>query len=292
MFGGYSFFWHQSVDELEAEAATRMVELQRKHRKPVVIQSMYATIRSSALAVLAGGAVPFVEWPHEAAEIVASRLEPSLQASRVVGPVPNLVTDKDLGPATERVVMEMDRAGVPQAIGSVITEDVLPTEPGSWVLRLDGIPHKARVGAIRVGLKTEELPSAYEALEAVAQAADIEPRIRLAAFFPHDFELVATCWRDASEGDGCVVGAGGSGVEEEADVAVGRLPTEPRDVMALLGRTRIGAALPDGCASSFAKIVVELARLFRESLGDLAELECNPIGVAGSSAVVLDVLPS
>lgn len=292
MFGGYSFFWHQSVDEFEAEAARRMVALQRQHQTPVVIQSMYATVRSSALGVLAGGGVPFVEWPHEAAEIVASRRAPAL-AGRTAVSVPRVVKDGGLGAATERVVAAMDRAGIPQAIGNVVAKGDLPDEPGSWVLRLDGIAHKAQVGAIRVGLGTEELPSAYEALEAIARSAGLEPRIRLAAFIPHDFELLATCWRSPLEGDGCVVGAGGGAVEEEADVAVGRLPTDPNAVVALLSRTRIGATLPAGQLSSFARIVVDLATLFRHSFGDLAELECNPIGLHGGlGAVVLDVLPS
>jgi acetyltransferase len=291
MFGGYSFFWHQTVDEFETDAARRMVELQRMHQTPVIVQSMYATVRSSALEVLATGGVPFVEWPHEAAEIIAARgviAQPPL----IVEPAPSSAADVGLSAATERVLQELDLAGIPHAIGNVIDRDSLPAEPGSWVLRLDGFAHKARAGAIQVGILSEGLGVAYEALEALAQAAGMEPRIRLAPFFPHDYELVATCWRSASEGDGCVVGAGGSAVEEEADVAVGRLPKGPEDVLALLGRTRIGAILPTECASSFATLVVDLAALFTGRLGDLSELECNPVAVGGFGAAVLDVLPA
>lgn len=294
MFGGWPLFG-DDLRQPELDGARRLVELTRQHDVPVVVHTLYATERGPALAMFRSAGLPYVEWPDE---VVA--------ALRSLGPVavpsdPPTITgahaadgDAALADRTERVVRAFERRGIPTFLGDRISRQDLPlTETGPWVLRLDGLAHKTRHGAIRVGLGGHELVGAFDELSAIARRSGIAPHVRIAPVMPIEQELIVTFWRDEREGDGCLIGAGGVQVEQEGDVAIGRLPTTVKQVADILRKSRAGRrVLASPRAEPFCAVVVRLSQAFIADLPDLRELECNPIAIGPMGVAVLDALPA
>jgi hypothetical protein len=197
---------------------------------------------------------------------------------------------------TQYVLDILERAGIEHALGEV-TEigGEFKGGPGPWVVRADGFAHKTASGVIRVGVVGSELTPVFEQLIGRCRSAGIEPRIRIAPFVAHDHELIVSLWRNRDEGDGCMLGQGGTSVERTTDVAISRLPSSRASVQRLLQRTIIGRRLlstDPQAADAITTITLALAQVFAGDMGDLQELECNPIALAGSRAIVLDVLPT
>jgi succinyl-CoA synthetase beta subunit len=162
------------------------------------------------------------------------------------------------------------------------------------VLRLDGFAHKARAGALRVGVNSDELSTAYAELAYTAQRSGIAPLVRLAPLVDIDRELLVAFWRDRDVGGGMVIGSGGAGVEETRDVTTARLPVGVDDVLRALSRTQAGRSLlgeDHQLALRFADVVLSLRQVFDELPG-LSELECNPVGTGPDGVWVVDALPT
>lgn len=298
MFGGYELLFDEELGALEQRTAKGMGEAAQRSGRRIIVQSLYATEPSASLAALRERGVACVEWPEEVLAVLRSCGQPTapVAASSAQGH-PTAVADVELAELTEVLVSAMTRRGIRHALGERIALKNLPNYSGaSWVLRLDGFAHKTRAGAIRVGVDSEELPAAYAELADVARAAGIEPLVRMAPMIDTRCELLVTFWRDAGSGGGLVLGLGGVDVEEQRDVAIGRLPKGPDDVIALLLRTRVGrglhAAGSDGRLEEIAATVLALAELFRDDLPSVRELECNPLAVGPDGVYVLDALPT
>ncbi|MEA2623397.1 MAG: hypothetical protein QOH61_2307 [Chloroflexota bacterium] len=295
MFGGYRLFFDEQLGEVELGAARRIAERAAKDPTPVVVQTVYATEDSEALTVLRAAGVPAVEWPSETVAVLRARTTAlGDSAARTAAHAPD-AADRELAEQTERIVQVLDRAGIAHGIGHLVERDALPTsDPGPWVLRLDAFAHKVRIGGIEVGLSGEQLPAAWDRLAAVARKHGTEPLIRVGPLVRHDEELIVSLWRDGREGSGWMVGAGGTDVEEDSDVAVGRLPKTAEDARNLLFQTNVGQRLRDqkpAHVERFAESAMLLAQLFTSDLSDLRELEVNPVALWESGAAVLDALP-
>jgi hypothetical protein len=171
----------------------------------------------------------------------------------------------------------------------------LPATGGErWVLRADGFPHKTAAGAIRLNLSTSDLVSHYIHLSNLATDAGLSPVIRLAPYLPHDEELIVTFWRSLAEGSGWLIGRGGTSVEDNPDLAIGRMPSSELDVARALEKTVCGRQLRTrhpAAAAELIRTVFKVAKIFNDELTDLEELECNPLAVAGNNIYVMDALP-
>ncbi|HWI74807.1 MAG TPA: CoA-binding protein [Baekduia sp.] len=300
--GGYGAVSGDAVGDTEMECARMVSDLVRGSATPVIVQSTHVTLgRLPALELLREAGVSFVEWPDEAVAAIAlalghplPRVESAASRPAIQDPAPTW--DARLGAVTDRVVDALEAGGVKQAVGRVVTrEQLLRTGDDVGVLRLDGFSHKTAAGAIALGVGPAERAGAFERLAAVAEAHAAPAAIRWAPMIDHDHELLVTFWRDAREGRGWAVGAGGVATEAARDVTVGAWPRNAADVERALARTAVGAALVDGGGSPLSDAVaaiLAIAEAFDGQLHELAELECNPIGVGPSGAWVLDVLPS
>lgn len=293
MFGGWSLF-DETLAQAELDAARRLVGLVVRNDIPVVVHTLYGARVSPVLQVFRDAGVPYVEWPGEV-----------VTALRTFGPVPADDTapvddsepqaDPTLLGQIENVVRAFQQGGIVNDIGGLVDRDDLPTDTGAeWVLRLDGFAHKTKVGAIRLGIPTDGLPDAWDDLHAIADRNGLQTAIRVAPLVPHEQELIVTLWRDARQGEGILIGSGGTNVEEARDVAIGRFPADHDDVKEILERTRAGRHLltRTEAAANFSDLVINLVRVFRTELSDLAELECNPVAVASDQVTILDALPT
>jgi acyl-CoA synthetase (NDP forming) len=292
IFGGYKELFGEHLGGVEQAAAAEIGRLASEYSCPVVVQTTFAGSSSPALSVARGYGVTSVEWPEEAAAVLSSRLQGWVPVSRTRHVEAG--TDPELAGLTDRVLAELDEAGLAHAIGRIVTRDDLPGGDGAWVLRLDGFAHKTVAEAIRLGVPGPDLHRAYDELAMLAQQTGVVERIRLAPMLEVRSELLIAFWRHESGAPGWVIGAGGTGVEEHADVAMGRLPESEGEVLSLLQRTRLGATLAVGTPELLAGLgpfVLRLSTVFRERLPELRELECNPVALTSDGPVVLDVLP-
>lgn len=300
IFGSYGRLLGNRFRTIEERIASELPRLAAELGRPVVVQSMYASESSHALDLLRRAGVPCVEWPEEAVS--------SLNAATTELPVRKRVANMDLPPSSassadpnlttlsEGVIAALEAAGIPHALGHLVVPGTPATwGQGPWVVRADGFPHKVASGAIQVGVATSDVPDVVNELGRVSQAAGLTPAIRVGPYVEHDHELIVTFWRDPLEGSGCMLGKGGSSVEESGDIAIGRIPVRAADARTLLSRTSIGTRLLDGDQDGerLIAVLVALGEVFRNTLPHLRELECNPIAVTNDgTAIVLDVLPS
>jgi len=264
--------------------------------RPIAVQSSVAGEGGPALTILRDGGIPVLEWPSELAAWfraqATSRDEPETRAQ---GPSP-VVVDHGLSAATEVVRAALAELGVVDGIGQVLEpDDVASVAAGRWVLRADGFPHKRLAGAIHVDLSVSELPAAYADLVALTREQGLPPVVRIAPLVAHDYEFVLTVWGNAHEGSGIAIGGGGSDIERDADIALGRLPRQGRDVTRLLGRTRAGSAFlataTPAHVAALADFVVAFAGRMDSTFADYSEIELNPVAVGVGGVSVLDALP-
>jgi len=299
ILGSYARLLGGDLAPIEERIASELPHLSAESGCPIVIQSMYATEPSRALEIARAGGIACVEWPDEAVQALRARtvLHPRRPArdDPVQKPTVSSAADPFLIDLSERVVAALDDAGIPHALGTLTAPGKpTPSGDGKWVVRADGFPHKAVAGAIRVGVSGTELEEAVKQLGRIAKAAGLPPRVRVAPFVEHDHELIVTLWRDPLEGDGCMLGQGGTSVETSRDVAIGRMPSTRGEVARILEQTALGRrvlAMNGDTAPAVLDTVLALAVMFK-GLPELRELELNPVGIAQGGPVVLDALPS
>lgn len=309
-FGGYAELFGGDAGAAELAIAGELHGSCTRWGLPLAMQTAYAGSASPAVAALRQAGRPVFDWPSEAAAWLAAQIGPaSADAPDTVAVAaagagaadssdsPAAELRPELSEHTEQLRRVCLRLGAEDGIGGVTSRDELGRcRDGRWVLRLDGVPHKVRHGAIEVGVPGPEVPVAYENLVARAGALGLEPVIRVAPLFEHDHELLITLWNSPSDGKGLVLGGGGSAVERDRDVVVGRLPRRPADVVALLRRTGTGRAVLSAASPAvvdrFAGFTVALAGLLDTELSHFGEIEFNPVALSADHFAVLDTLPT
>jgi acyl-CoA synthetase (NDP forming) len=297
IWGVYGECFGEAWGRSEMEGVRLLGELARRTDVPLVAVTPYAATEKATLALFRAASIPVVEWAEEAAIVVAAGLgRPSRRLPAATAAGNEIGIDASIGPMTDRVLDRLAAGGMAEGIGRVTSQPELARTPGRrWVLRLDGIAHKARAGAIGVGVPSADLDAEYDRLATLARRHDLPPRIRQSPLIPHEHELLVSFWRDARAGNGWSIGAGGARVEADADVAIGRWPAAAADVVRALGRTAAGSrvlAAGDRAAEATVRAVLALLSIFADHLPEAVELEVNPLGVGASGAAVLDVLVS
>jgi acyl-CoA synthetase (NDP forming) len=296
LFGAYADFWGESVGLAELRVAAELGKFQSVSHK-LIVQSPYALEPSAALKYLRESSIPCLELASEIVHCLNS--QKSSRSTQAVGVptahLPSPPPDEELVTLTARLTAVLEKAGIRHGLGDIIAREDLPISSDQrWVLRADGFAHKRAAGAIEVGVSTDHLAESFDRLCALARSAGLDPQVRLATLVIHRHEFIVSLWRHPLEGDGWLIGRGGSAVEECADVAIGRFPRNAADVISLLGQTRAGSLLltlePDA-ARALIEVSLRLAGLFKSDLPDVATVEFNPIALEGELAYVLDVLP-
>jgi acetyl-CoA synthetase len=179
-------------------------------------------------------------------------------------------------------------AGLPVAAGRVVAgEDdavaALAELGGPVAVKLSspGLRHKRAAGALALDVADEPgLRAAHRALVARNGGADV----LVERMEPPGAELIVAVRRDAVV-PALVVGLGGVHAEAFDDVAVVALPATPAHVEAALPRLRGAALLAGADLAAAARLAVALT-----DLPGLELIECNPVLVHESGAVVVDAI--
>lgn len=161
------------------------------------------------------------------------------------------------------------------------------------------IAHKTEVGGVRLNVLPGDAAAVFTAL--MADVARARPDARLdgviiAPMRSGGLEMLVGVRRDPTWGPVIAVGFGGVLVEMLADVAITPLPVDESQAKALLTGLR-GARLLNGFRGSppadidrLAQVIVAIGEAALSLGGGLAELEVNPLRVAGAEIEALDGL--
>jgi acyl-CoA synthetase (NDP forming) len=153
------------------------------------------------------------------------------------------------------------------------------------------IPHKARIGGVRLGVTQSTLAKAYEditnagkkVLGARLSGVIVEPMI------PSGLEVIVGAMRDPIFGPVVMLGAGGSGVEQNAAVAFGLAPLNEDSARRLVREFEEKRELTKAAMSALVRVLLSVGGpeglLFREAV---SELDINPLIVNGDGVIAVD----
>jgi len=215
--------------------------------------------------------------------------------------------------ARDRTLTEREAKAVLAAYGvPVVPERLTQTEeeaaaaaaalgfPVAIKVESPDLPHKTEAGVIRLGLKDAgEVREAFRAVMANARRHAPDARIHGVLVQPMakpGVEVMMGGRVDPLMGPLVVVGLGGVLVELLRDTALALAPVTPAEARALFGRLRGRAALegfrgaPAADLDLLAEIVVRLSECIADQRDRIAELDVNPLIVAGREAVAVDAL--
>jgi acyl-CoA synthetase (NDP forming) len=155
------------------------------------------------------------------------------------------------------------------------------------------LTHKTELGAVKLGVRNEEVPASLEELERVELPAGRRYLIEEMAAPGPDLLLGAT--RDPVYGPLVLLGAGGTEAEAVADATTRLAPLAPIEAAGMLdelaGAFRYrgfrGSAPVDEAA--LANAIVALGQLLIER-PDIGEIEVNPLRVTADGLLALDAL--
>lgn len=209
------------------------------------------------------------------------------------------------GAISEAAAKEILRAaGIPVPRGTVIThgdEDV-SSLTGPLVVKAiaPDLLHKSDAGAVRLGVRHDQVAETVEELRGAVQRAGHEATgFLVEEMAPAGHEVVLGAVRSPELGWTVMLGLGGVFVEVLADVAFGLAPLTPRDIEDMLGELRSGAIL-DGARGGIRADRDALASLISRFAGpgglleslddDIVEIDINPVIVSATGAVAVDAL--
>jgi acyl-CoA synthetase (NDP forming) len=193
---------------------------------------------------------------------------------------------------------------VPERLTQTAAEAVAAAEalgyPVAMKVESPDLPHKTEAGVIRLRLKdAAEVRDAFAAVMANAKRHAPGARINGVLVQPMakpGVELMAGGRVDPLMGPLIVTGLGGVLVELMRDSALALAPVTQAEARAMFGRLRGRAALegfrgaPAADLDVLAGIVARLSEFVADQRGRIAELDVNPIIVAGAEAVAVDAL--
>ena len=167
--------------------------------------------------------------------------------------------------------------------------------PVALKLAVGEIAHKSDVGGVVLGLEGEEVGVAAERLLAIAANEGLPPRLLVQAMAASGLELFAGSYRAPEIGPVLVFGLGGTTVEiveETRTVLAAAGPAELREALGELAGGRLLSHRRGLSAGAADRLVDLLGRLgaLALSVPELAELDLNPIVVAGDSVTVVDAV--
>jgi acetate---CoA ligase (ADP-forming) len=327
LFGGYALRFAPSLASDEAMAAQRMATAAQRAGVPLVVHTLYARHDSDALLTLHTRHVPVFGSIEVAARCSAATHEYSAVRSRAQLLQDASATATGTAPATGTPfpgLLELARAQrrdallEPEARTLVrswdipVVEGVFCTDADAAVAHVsaaDGpfvgklvsstISHKAAAGGVVLGIRnTRDMAAAWQRVRenttryALEHGVDADMRgMLLTRMLAMPLaELLVGARRDPEYGPIIVLGAGGSDVEQRADVSTRLLPLAEEDVVTMLAATAAGRTLlarPDFDSTALTRLVLDFARGFLQH-EPLEELELNPVFVYRDHVVAVD----
>ncbi|HEX6307540.1 MAG TPA: acetate--CoA ligase family protein [Longimicrobiales bacterium] len=332
LFGGYAIRFSPSLADAELKAAQELAEVARRARVALVVHSLYADARSAALDTLRAAGVPVIASLEVACRSVHALCERGASLERVrlreappwtpasaeaVAPPLGMPVDVFRQARLERrsVLLEPEARALAVAFDVPLVAAAFCTTAaeaaaaaarfgGSAAVRIvaPSAPHKSEAGGVSLGVPAAEVEAAVGrmlgSVRAWCSAHGVEPDIRGVLVSPMLraplAELLVGIVRDPQFGPVLTIGAGGTHVELQRDVATRVLPVNGDEIDEMLGELRLAPILTGyrgGPAADVATIRATVLALARCALTctELAEVEVNPLFAYPDRAVAVDV---
>jgi len=322
LFGGYGIRFAESLALMEEDAAHQMGKMVRKHKKPIVVHSLYASEKPHPLELLRYYSIPVFDSLDIAVKCISilGKYGQYLGSHHLKT---NFVLDwgakaKPEGQAIiadarkeKRSYLLEDEAKKLLALhGAPQPRDMLATSPEEALeafkelntavamkIVSPDIVHKSDSGGVQLGLKTAaEVRSAYRQIIHNAREHHPEADIRGVLVSPmtaSGLEVIIGTKTDDQFGPVIMYGLGGIMVEILKDVAFRVLPITPTDAKRMLWETKSGPILKGirGQApldqKGLRKLLMVCAEV-AEAYPEIEEMDLNPVIVHETSVSLVD----
>jgi acetyltransferase len=320
LFGGYHRRFATALLAREVAAAGALVESARRHRRALIVHSLYADAPSEPLDVLRAANVPVVRSLEVACRCASACYQRGEMLSERRGTPPPAARARWAGLSAvqeqeRKVLLESEARelvagyGVPIVPATIVrtaeeAERAVAEHGGNAAIKVlaGAVSHKTDAGGVRLGVKPAEAKAAFTAIEASVRgwcatrgkAPDLRGML-VAPMLPKPVaELIIGYKRDPQYGGVLVVGLGGVAVEVLKDVTLRLLPGTREDVRAMLNEIK-GARLLKGHRGAprvdreaVVEAVLGLADCARSN-PEIVELEVNPLFAYEHGCVAADV---
>jgi len=320
IFGGYAMRFSENLLNIEIETSKRVADLAGRFGKPLIVQSVYGTLRPEPLEVLKDLGVPLFIWPESAVRCIAELVRYSnarrrIASSQQVVPetanddavsIVSLVRDEGRGSLYEyeaKALLEAYGVRVPAHVVLRNVEDLkhvtatLGDEPMAMKIVSQDILHKSDAGGVKLKVAGEEaLAENYDAIIMNARAYNPDARIDGVLVSPmarSGVEVIIGVVHDPIFGPVMMFGLGGVFVEVLKDVSFRALPMSRLDALEMIEGIKSkkildgvrGAAPVD--KSALVELIMKVARV-AQSHPEIAEIDLNPVVARSDGYDVVD----
>jgi acetyltransferase len=322
LFGGYGIRFAESLSLMEEDAAHQMGKLVRRRKKPIIVHSLYASVKPHALELLRYYDIPVYDSLDIAVKCIGVLAEygdylssyqlktnfvmnwgaKAKEGGQVI--IENARREK------RRNLLEYEAKELLKLHGVPISEDCLVAAEDEAVARANDmqqdvvlkivsphILHKSDAGGVRTNLHGEkEIRQAFQEIIANARRFDAEADIRgvlVCPMAPKGVEVIIGTKIDDQFGPVIMFGLGGIMVEILKDVSFRVLPITSKAAKMMIKETK-AAPLLDGVRGQPALDKKALRKLLLlvseivEAYPDIEEMDLNPVIVYESGLNIVD----
>lgn len=308
MFGGYHIRFDQSLLGAEIRCAASMIEFAGKTDIPLVVHSIYAERRPSALQLLRKSGIPVMASIENAVEVLRSLSERGVFLKQIG--TPDTVVPVQAAPAMQeafdtaisegRDLLEFEAKNLLRTHGIHVAPEIVvrsPDELQSAVREFGDQPlvmkvvsrdilHKSDAGGVKLNLVgIDAVHKAYDDIMLSARRYDADADIHgvlLAPMAKPGVEVIVGVVQDPVFGPVMMVGLGGIFVEVLKDVAFRAIPLSRYDAHAMLDQLRARQIL-DGARGQSAidkdalvELILKVSSIV-ECYPQIAEVDLNPV---------------
>lgn len=322
LFGGYALRFAESLHWKEEEAAHEMGKMVIRKGKPIVVHSLYSSVRTHALEFLRYYNIPV----HDSLETACSCIGALANRGRYLSEYHAKVNfifnwhakakpeGRDIISTARaqgtKLLLEPEARRLFKLHGAPVSEDALAVSAdeavniarrinSEVVLKIvsPDILHKSDAGGVRLHLKTEEqVRQAYEEIinsvkyyypEADIRGMMVSPMAELG------LEMIIGTKIDDQFGPVIMFGLGGVMVEVLKDVAFRVLPISPRSARKMIEDIRSAPILngirgrPPYDKKTLTRLLMICSEMV-ESYPEIAEMDLNPVIVYENGARIVD----
>ena len=322
LFGGYGIRFAESLAWKEEDAAHQLGKLIPKRNKPIIVHSLYSSVKPHALELLRYYGIPVYDSLDTACNCISaldkrgrylneyhgkvnfvfnweSKTKP--QAKRIID-----VAKKD----NRRFLLEPEAKQLFALHGAPVSDDKLAQtaeEAADIASKIDGrvalkivskhILHKTDAGGVRLNLSTkEEVKKAFKRI--IHNAKEYNPEadihgVMVSPMAKPGIEVIIGTKNDDQFGPIIMFGLGGIMVEVLRDVAFRVLPISPRSARHMMEDIRSAPILngirgnPAYDKSAIRKLLLLCSEMV-EAYPDIVEMDLNPVIVYEKGLCVVD----
>ncbi len=320
MYGGYAVRFSSSLLGNEVETSVRLGALARRFSKPILVQSLYGTLKPEPLVVLKEAGVPVFIWPENAVRC-ATEVVRYGQARRRLESAP-LIAAGPPPPAAGAIVAAareakrdslyefeakalLDAYGIEGAQQRVLRsrDDIAEAaghfgeRPVAMKIVSEDILHKSDAGGVKLGVVGESaISAAYQQILTNARGYNEHARIEgvlVAPMARPGVEVIIGVVQDPIFGPVIMFGLGGILVEVLHDVAFRSVPLSRADAEEMIEQISAKKILdgvrgqPPVDRQALVELIVKVSTLVQDH-PEIAEVDLNPVIARNDGCEVVD----